>query len=105
MSHPVVRKTAITVALVWLTVFLLVVIQSVLNVTIAGVAPEAVRLHPHDDVPLHRWHIDRHRGNRIPGHAAPAQDRTLKPTVTSVYPDVARPNSPLGNPQATWSAG
>ncbi len=44
MSHPVVRKTAITVALVWLTVFLLVVIQSVLNVTIAGVAPEAVRL-------------------------------------------------------------
>ena len=44
MSHPVVRKTAITVALVWLTVFLMVVIQSVLNVTIAGVAPEAVRL-------------------------------------------------------------
>ena len=44
MSHPAVRKTAITVALVWLTVFLLVVIQSVLNVTIAGVAPEAVRL-------------------------------------------------------------
>ena len=44
MSHPVVRKTAIRVALVWLTVFLLVVIQSVLNVPIAGVAPEAVRL-------------------------------------------------------------
>ena len=44
MSYPVVRKTAITVALVWLMVFLLVVIQSVLNVTIAGVAPEAVRL-------------------------------------------------------------
>ena len=44
MSHPVVRKTAITVALVWFTVFLLVAIQSVLNVTIAGVAPEAVRL-------------------------------------------------------------
>ena len=44
MSHPVVRKTAITVALVWLAVFLLVVIQSVLNVTIASVAPEVVRL-------------------------------------------------------------
>ena len=44
MSHPVVRKTAITVALFWLTVFLLVAIQSALNVTVGGVAPEAIRL-------------------------------------------------------------
>ena len=34
-----------------------------------------------------------------------AQNRTLKPTITNVYPDGTRPNRPLGNPQANWSAG
>ena len=44
MSHPILRKTAIGVGLFWLAVFLFVIVQSVLNVPIAGIKPEAVRL-------------------------------------------------------------
>ena len=44
MSHPIFRKTAIGVGLFWLAVFLFVIVQSVLNVPIAGIKPEAVRL-------------------------------------------------------------
>ena len=44
MSHPILRKTAKGVGLFWIAVFLFVTVQSVLNVPIAGVKPEAVRL-------------------------------------------------------------
>ena len=42
--HPTVRNTAIGVGLFWLAVLLLVIVQSSLNVPIAGVKPEATRL-------------------------------------------------------------
>ena len=42
--HPTVRKTAVGVGLVWLAVLLLVIVQSLLNVPVAGVKPEATRL-------------------------------------------------------------
>ena len=42
--HPTVRKVAIGVGLFWLVVLLLVIVQSSLNVPIAGVKPEATRL-------------------------------------------------------------
>ena len=42
--RPTVRKTAIGVGLFWLAVLLLVMVQSSLNVPIAGVRPEATRL-------------------------------------------------------------
>ena len=38
------RKTAIGIGLFWLVVLLLVIVQSLLNVSVAGVAPEATRL-------------------------------------------------------------
>ena len=44
MLHPAVRKTAIGIGLFWLAVLLLVIVQSSLNVPIAGVKPEATRL-------------------------------------------------------------
>ena len=44
MSHSILRKTAKGVGLFWIAVFLFVTVQSVLNVPIAGVKPEAVRL-------------------------------------------------------------
>ena len=42
--HPAVRKTAIGIGLFWLVVLLLVIVQSALDVPIAGVEPEARRL-------------------------------------------------------------
>ena len=57
MSHPILRKTAIGVGLFWLAVFLFVIVQSVLNVPIAGIKPEAGPAHPRDDLPVHRRHI------------------------------------------------
>ena len=38
------RNTAIGIGLFWLVVLLLVIVQSLLNVSVAGVAPEATRL-------------------------------------------------------------
>lgn len=39
-----VRNTAIGIGLFWLVVLLLVIVQSLLDVPVAGVAPEATRL-------------------------------------------------------------
>ena len=44
MPHTILRTTAISVGLFWLTVIVLVIIQSALNAPIAGIKPEAVRL-------------------------------------------------------------
>ena len=44
MPNTILRKTATSVGLFWLTVLVLVIIQSALNAPIAGVKPEAVRL-------------------------------------------------------------
>ena len=44
MLHPTVWKTLIGIALFWLAMLLFVVVQSSLNVPIAGVKPEATRL-------------------------------------------------------------
>ncbi len=44
MLHPTVRKTAIGIGVFWIVILLLVLVQSALNVPVAGVNPEAVRL-------------------------------------------------------------
>ena len=44
MPHTILRTTAISVGLFWLTVIVLVIIQSALNAPIAGIKLEAVRL-------------------------------------------------------------
>ena len=43
-SHPAFRRAAKVVGLFWIAVFLFVTVQSVLNLPVAGVRPEAVRL-------------------------------------------------------------
>ena len=44
MLHPTVRKTGIGIGLFWLAILLFVIVQSSLNVPVAGVKPEATRL-------------------------------------------------------------
>ena len=65
MSHPILRKTAIGVGLFWLAVFLFVIVQSVLNVPIAGIKPEAVRLTLAMTFPFTAGHIRRDHWRRV----------------------------------------
>ncbi len=44
MSNSIVRRTVWTTAGVWAVLFLVVIIQSILGVTVAGARPEASRL-------------------------------------------------------------
>ena len=44
MLHPTVRKTVIGSGLFWLAILLFMIVQSSLNVAVAGVKPEATRL-------------------------------------------------------------
>ena len=44
MLHPTVRKTVKGVGLFWSAILLFVIVQSLLNVPVAGVKPEATRL-------------------------------------------------------------